>query len=177
MEMSLSQAAQVVKRTRQCLAGAIKKGRLAAAKDANGEWRIDTAELMRVYPDCNPLQTPSPQPVQVLDSEVAVEVAILRERLIAAEALRKVEEERRKAAEIRADELRRDLEAERERFDNYVRALPAGAIPLPEQAQTRPRPPDCPVVASQPARQGEVPDEAQKPRKRGFWRSIFGGGE
>ena len=179
MELSLSQAAQAVKRTRQCLAGAIKKGRLAAAKDANGEWRIDTAELMRVYPDCNPLQTPSPQPVQVLDSEIAVEVAILRERLIAAEALRKAEEERRREAEARLAKAERDLDAERERFDNYIRALPAGRsgptetsaapIPMPaaEKAEIRP------VQAPEGESRAEVREEAQKPVERGFWASIF----
>jgi len=83
MEMSLSQAAAAARRTRQCLASAIKKGRLSGTKDANGEWRIDSAELARVYPDMRPLgQTDAPT-LQGADAAVAV----LRAKLEAAEAM------------------------------------------------------------------------------------------
>ena len=189
MEMSLSQAALAAKRTRQCLASAIKKGRLSAIKDPNGEWKIDSAELVRVYPNCNRLGQNSAPTEQVVDADTAVEVAVLRVKLEAAESLRKTEEERRREAETRLAKAERDLDAERERFDNYVRALPSGLAPVqvqpaapipmppPEPAQAQPRTPEPPVVASQLDEWIEVPEEPQKPKKRGFLARWFGGGD
>ena len=173
MEMSLSHAAATVKRTRQCLASAIKKGKISATKDANGEWKVDSSELMRVYPDCNPLGQKDEPTLRVAGSDVAVELAVTRAKLAAAEA--------------RADELRRDLDAANARMDNLLRALPAGLAPAQAQAQVQPaapipmptagKPPDCPVQASQPAGQGEGREEARKPGKRSIWARIFRGGE
>ena len=174
MEMSLSQAAATAKRTRQCLASAIKKGRLSATKDANGEWKVDSAELVRVYPDCKPLGQKDEPTLHVAASDVAVELAVTKAKLAAAEA--------------RADELRRDLDAANARMDTLLHALPAGLAPPqvqpaapipmpppPEPVQPVPQAPERPVAASQPEEWIEVPDEPQKPKKRGFLARWFGG--
>ena len=50
MDMSLSEAAKAVNKTKQTILNAINAGRLSAAKDHQGQWRIDSAELFRVYP-------------------------------------------------------------------------------------------------------------------------------
>ena len=50
MPYTLGQAAIECGRTKPTLLGAIKKGRLAANRNERGEWQIDPAELLRVYP-------------------------------------------------------------------------------------------------------------------------------
>ena len=47
---SLKQAADAVGRGKPAILKAIKGGRISAQKDDNGQWRIDPAELHRVYP-------------------------------------------------------------------------------------------------------------------------------
>jgi hypothetical protein len=47
---TLTQAAAVVGRNRSTILRAVKAGRLSAARDeASGEWRIEPAELQRLY--------------------------------------------------------------------------------------------------------------------------------
>lgn len=48
--LSAREAGERVGLTKQAVLKAIKNGRISAEKDANGEWRIDLAELFRVYP-------------------------------------------------------------------------------------------------------------------------------
>lgn len=50
MAYSLREAARAVGRGKPAILKAIKAGRLSAEKDAHGQWRIDPAELHRVYP-------------------------------------------------------------------------------------------------------------------------------
>jgi len=47
---TLGQAAKAVGRTKPTLAKAIKTGRLSASRADDGSYRIDPAELHRVYP-------------------------------------------------------------------------------------------------------------------------------
>ena len=49
MSLSAKQAAEQVGLSKQGIIKAIKQGKLSAAKDDNGEWQIDPAELFRVY--------------------------------------------------------------------------------------------------------------------------------
>jgi hypothetical protein len=50
MVYSLRDAARAVGRGKPAILKAIKAGRISAEKDALGQWRIDPAELHRVYP-------------------------------------------------------------------------------------------------------------------------------
>lgn len=50
MAYSLRDAARAVGRGKPALLKAIRSGRISAEKDALGQWRIDPAELHRVYP-------------------------------------------------------------------------------------------------------------------------------
>lgn len=47
---SLTEAAKAVNKGRPAIFKAIKLGKISAQKDENGEYRIDPAELHRVYP-------------------------------------------------------------------------------------------------------------------------------
>jgi excisionase family DNA binding protein len=49
--LTAKQAAEETGRSKEGILKAIKSGRLSASKDGNGQWRIDPAELFRVYPD------------------------------------------------------------------------------------------------------------------------------
>jgi hypothetical protein len=48
--LSAREAGERVGLTKQAIVKAIKNGRISATKDDTGEWRIDPAELFRVYP-------------------------------------------------------------------------------------------------------------------------------
>lgn len=48
--LSAREAGDRVGLTKQAIVKAIKHGRISATKDDTGEWRIDPAELFRVYP-------------------------------------------------------------------------------------------------------------------------------
>jgi hypothetical protein len=47
--LSAREAAEQVGLTKQAIIKAIRKGTISAEKDVSGEWRIDPAELFRVY--------------------------------------------------------------------------------------------------------------------------------
>jgi hypothetical protein len=48
--LTLGQAAKECGKQKSTLLNAINKGRLSASKDDKGQWKIDTAELFRVFP-------------------------------------------------------------------------------------------------------------------------------
>jgi hypothetical protein len=47
---TIATAAAAVGRNKTAILRAIKAGKISVAKDENGEWQIDPAELHRVYP-------------------------------------------------------------------------------------------------------------------------------
>ena len=47
---TIATAAAAVGRNKTAILRAIESGRVLAAKDENGEWQIDPADLHRVYP-------------------------------------------------------------------------------------------------------------------------------
>ncbi len=55
---TIATAAAAVGRNKNAILRAIKAGKILAAKDENGEWQIDPAELHRIYP---PLRSASMQ--------------------------------------------------------------------------------------------------------------------
>jgi Helix-turn-helix domain len=56
MAFTLAEAAKAVGRDKSTLARAVRTGRISAARDDDGVWRIDESELRRVYP----AETPTP---------------------------------------------------------------------------------------------------------------------
>jgi hypothetical protein len=104
---SLKQAADAVGRGKPAILKAIKNGRISAQKDDNGQWRIDPAELYRVYPVTttgNGSDTTTGERQETTKETVGVgaEVAVLRERL------------------AEKDELIADLRTERDRLLGIV---------------------------------------------------------
>jgi len=47
---TIATAAAAVGRNKNAILRAIKAGKISVAKDENGEWQIDPAELHRIYP-------------------------------------------------------------------------------------------------------------------------------
>ena len=113
MEMTLAEAANAVKMTKQGLLNAINKGRLSASKDVNGQWKVDSAELMRAYPAVKPVTTTPPTDWTPADTSLVTENAVLKAKL--------------EAAEARADDLRRDRDQWQAQAERLLLALPAGS--------------------------------------------------
>lgn len=89
MQYSANQAAEATGKNVATITRAIKSGKLSAKKDTSGAWKIDGAELSRVYPlraqslqtptmqnYANPTQTNNPTEANALRQELAA----LRER-------------------------------------------------------------------------------------------------
>ncbi len=78
-ELSLGAAARLTGTSKSTLTRAVRSGRLSATRDDAGSYRIDVAELTRVYPVAQPGEpvavahhaTPTPDPqVAVLEAEL-----------------------------------------------------------------------------------------------------------
>ncbi len=80
-EMSLSEAAKWAGKGRPAIFKAIQKGTLSARKDEHGQWRIDPAELERVYPAGNRENVAKPVAHSISDIHPSRdgEIALLRE--------------------------------------------------------------------------------------------------
>lgn len=96
MQYTAGQAAKAVDKNIATITRAIKSGKISASKGVDGAWRIDPAELHRVFPIApqglrNPEMqrdaTPTQQAIAGADNALLQEVAILRERVRSQEAL------------------------------------------------------------------------------------------
>jgi len=77
MELSLNQASKECGKAKSTISKAIKTGRLSADKQKNGTYKIDTAELFRVFPkqqvtsNNDQLRTPSePHKNELLQAKI-----------------------------------------------------------------------------------------------------------
>lgn len=158
MDYTMARAAEAVGTSKSAIHRAIKAGRLSATKQEDGTYRIDGAELARVYPPSRPVTLePSPWDASIRPGiqdkassetprdgsetaiETRIEVEVLRTRLEAAEAQivreREVAETQLNRERETVDDLRRRLDRAEER----VLALSAQvAQPASQQAQERP---------------------------------------
>jgi hypothetical protein len=75
--LSAREAGERVGLTKQAIVKAIKNGRISATKDDTGEWRIEPAELFRVYPPL-PTDGANEQPTKDTGS-LQRELEVLRE--------------------------------------------------------------------------------------------------
>ena len=144
--LSLSAAAKEAGKSKSVLSNAIKQGRLSAARDEGGSYRIDPAELFRVYPrtgqdgvqvprseqNSTPPGTP---PRTAEEPDLRQEIQGLRERLVRAETLNEVHTQERDQLERHIEDLR--ARAERaERKEDQLQAL---LTDQREKAAERPR--------------------------------------
>jgi hypothetical protein len=107
--LTAREAGERVGKTRQAIIKAIRKGTISAAKDDNGEWRIDPAELFRVYPPVSQVDDTDHATETVQDTDgLRREIEVLRERL------------------AEKDEVIDDLREDRDRWrEQATRLLPA----------------------------------------------------
>lgn len=125
MKYTAGQAAKAVGVSTTTITRAIKSGKVSASKDEGGSWQIDPAELHRVFPALAS-QASMPEHSQgnaipLQDNALRLDVAILNERLRAAETLKAMAEELRAAAE-------QDRDAWRAQAERLTKALPPPSI-------------------------------------------------
>ena len=110
MFLSLSKASKEASIAKSTLSEAINSGRLSADKDERGRYKIDPAELFRVFPKTTPNEQPEPQP----NIEPNTENRLIIERLQA-----ELEAEKRITANMEETvaDLRERLD--KENADNY----------------------------------------------------------
>jgi len=112
--MTLSEAAAWAGKGRPAILKALQKGTISGRKDEGGQWRIDPAELARVYKPGNMQDGSSVVPGSTLDIAEAIagkdrELALLREMLA------EVRDER--------DDVRQDRDRWREQAETQTRLL------------------------------------------------------
>jgi hypothetical protein len=114
--LTAREAGERVGKTRQAIIKAIRKGTISAAKDEGGEWRIDPAELFRVYPPVSPVDDNHPATESASDTGgLRREIEVLRERL------------------AEKDELIADLREDRDRWREQATRL----LPSPQPTERR----------------------------------------
>ena len=113
-EMTLSEAAAWAGKGRPAILKALQKGTISGRKDEGGQWRIDPAELARVYKPGNMQDGSREVPGSTLDIDEVLagkdrELALLREML----------------GEVRSerDDLRQDRDKWRDQAETQTRLL------------------------------------------------------
>ena len=131
--LSLSAAAKEAGKSKSVLSNAIKQGRLSATRGETGSYRIDPAELFRVYPRTgkNGVQepvlernsTPSGTPPRTAEQpDPRREIQELRERLARAETLNDVHAQERDQLRCHIEDLR-DRAERAERKEDQLQAV------------------------------------------------------
>lgn len=128
MQLSLSAAAKEVDRSKSTLSRAIKEGRLSATHCEDGSYRIDPAELYRVFPApvLQPATSNAAQPASEWDGT-------LRMQLEAAERERDREREERNREREQMQATIDDLCTRLDRAESRI----AGLLPAPPVRQGR----------------------------------------
>lgn len=99
MTMTLNQAAKAAGKAKGTILKSIKEGVLSAPKDTKGRYKIDPAELHRVFPLTNNEQSEKPKLTTSNDHENRIKIAELEAEIKA----------------LRREVERTDMERERER--------------------------------------------------------------
>ena len=109
MSYTLGEAARSTGKSKTTILRAIRSGKVSAEKDVNGAWRIEPAEVHRIYPEA-PRETVTEVAIGAPDNPTShLEVVILEERLASAyEHVRHLEDQ---VADLKAREA--DLRGER----------------------------------------------------------------
>ena len=152
MYYTLGQAAKASGKGKTTIANAIEKGRISAQRDDLGQYKIDAAELHRVYP-VQVIQDPKPNATRLgRDTDLLIENAALKAKLDA------------------MGELNRQIETERDNLreqNTRITALLAAPRPDPYAALLE----RLEVIEKEVVSSQEQTSEA--PRK-GFWARLVG---
>lgn len=134
MKLTAGQAAKAAAVNTATITRAIKRGKISATKGEDGSWRIDPAELLRLYPRATVQEDPSlavqGSATPPRNDDLRFEVAVLKERLRSAEALQAMAEDLRAAAE-------QDRDSWRAQAERLTKALPAPAAEPPQPKRRR----------------------------------------
>lgn len=147
---TLGQAAKATGKSKTQIARAVESGKISAERDGpTGPYSIDAAELHRVYPmvtdtgdsdaDAERSETPPVTPETASDTGgLAVEVAVLREKL---RLLETYSEREREQLNRQIEDLRQDREKWREQAERATRLLPPPTMapPAPVASPDRPK--------------------------------------
>lgn len=172
MKYTAGQAAKATGVATSTITNALKSGKISGEKDENGAWRIDPAELHRIYPPLAPkgLQNSSIERDAIPEKDdetegLRLEVERLREALRGATALDLAKQAQIEDLRVRLDDAaaKADREAEERR---KLTAILLDQRPAPP-ANENPAP--APVLETPPA-------AAPEPRRGGFWSRLLGGG-
>ncbi|WP_273183967.1 hypothetical protein [Hyphomonas adhaerens] len=115
MFYSLSEAADEIGRSKMTIQRAIKKGRLSADRDEQGAYKIDPAELHRVFPKETQAKAEKGKSNKASQETSQSESLLRREIEIRDEKLDLIEKERRREREqleSTIDDLRKRLDTE-----------------------------------------------------------------
>jgi hypothetical protein len=128
MHYTLKQAAIAAGKTKPTILRAIQKGKISAEKGSNGEWKIDPAELHRVYERLSATVREIVNCNDTLQGELHSETQLLREMLAGKDEViadlrgrldRESEERRRVQNQLTAiltDQRQKQEQTERPRF-------------------------------------------------------------
>lgn len=130
-KLSLREAVKHFDVSRPTLLKALKSGRVSAVKDGKGQWKIDPAELTRVY-QARPVDTAKvdndlPGKLSTLSRPLPGELDAARDREAAAEQRAAAAEHRAAVAEALAEERARHI-------DDLRRMLPSPTAATPTTA-------------------------------------------
>lgn len=110
--LSLSEAGEMVGKSRSTMWRAMKAGKMSVEKDHNGQWVVSISELLRVYPNVQQVKHPEVQRVDnratgnsTPEHQVATEILQSKVDLLEAERKRLIDE---------LSELRDDMRDERQ---------------------------------------------------------------
>lgn len=142
MSWSISRAARETGLSKSTISRAIKSGRVSAARQHDGSYLIEPAELFRVYPR-NPAQPPSDarhdavrNPLEKASATASNEIELLKLKLSMTEELLAQERENSQRQHETVQDLRKRLDSATDKV----------------------------LALAQPS-----PDAAHNPRKRRFW--------
>ena len=180
MSYTLGEAAKATGMSKAAISRAIKIGSISAEKQENGSFKIDPAELHRVYPPVTAEQD-NQRSTQAKD---AIELNALNRELQARleAAMQRLIDKDEVIADLRDDRDRWRTQAEkllltdqRARAAPDVIAMPPPASPAPVEAQPAP-PPHVPPAQTRNA-QGSVPEaQGGVPKaETGWFRRMMGG--
>lgn len=151
MVYSLREAADAVGKGKPAILKAIQSGKISAIKDDHGEWKIDPAELHRVYPAVSKDARGTVSEIGSEKDEETIgnthgnsllrqEIDFLRERLA---DLEKAKEAERAALAERIEDLRQDrddLRGERDRLLKVIEEQAGSVKLLTDQSARRAEP-------------------------------------
>lgn len=157
--VSISEAAKLVRRNRTTLYRDIEKGRLSKTVSPEGDTRIDTSELLRVYGRLYAGDEDAGVSVSVSASDM-VRIALLEEKNRSLERALALEAELRRVK----DQVTAELRARISDKDNAIKMLESRLLLLEYQADPQKSPPPGnPAVPARAAREMEDKASGRSP--------------